>query len=283
MLQSMEVGQQQPVSRGPTPLHASTPSRGPTPSRAPTPSGAEAALRGLHADLRAAREAAEDAEARATAVEAASHARAAAAEARAQAAEDRLAQHAAAAPSPQPPSPSAASSGESNAALAGARAIIRRLESQLDAANRMLARSKGAVAGVDGAVSAGTYAEAESNAVEARDLLSKALTKLDWSTSRIKALTAALEDERKQARARELKLANRIDIMSASGGTPSRGGEEASLRAQLREARAAASASRAREVALEQRVFALERQYAAQSEPSAAAAAELAELNLAEH
>jgi hypothetical protein len=136
------------------------------------------------------------------------------------------------------------------------------------------------VAGVDGAVDAGTYEAAESSAVEARDLLSKALTKLDWSTSRIKALTAALDDERKQARDRELKLKNRIDILSTAGGPPSRAGEEASLRAQLRDARAAASASRAREVALEQRVFALERQHAAQSEPSAAAAAELAALNL---
>lgn len=250
---------------------ASPPSRARTPtradSRAPTPLGADAALRSLHSDLRAAREAASVAEARARVAEeqwAASTQLLAAAQSQA--------------PSPlPPPSPSPSS----DAALAAARSTIGRLESQLESANRLLARSKGAVAGVDGAVDAGTYALAESEACEARAQAAAALTKLDWSTSRIKALTAALEDEKKQGRARELKLASKIDVIQASRGSPStRPGEsEASLRAQLREARAAADASRARVRALEQRVFALERRGA---ELQTAAAA-LGALNLTPH
>ena len=251
------------------------------PSRAPTPLGADAAVRSLHNELRAAREAAEAAAARAhAAVEqrAASDARAAAAEARARAAEDRLAHGAAFLPSPaaspQPQSPLASpSGGGGDAALAAARNVIRRLEAQLDQANRMLARSKGAVAGVDGAVDAATYSLAESEACDARDQASKALTKLDWATGQVKALTAALEDERKQARERELRLKAKVDALQATGTTPTRGSEEASLRMQLREARAAGDAARARERALEQRVFALERR-CAEAELAAASLAQ---------
>ena len=250
------------------------------PSRAPTPLGADAAVRSLHQELRGAREAAHAAEARALAAEE----QRAAAEARARAAEDRLAQGPAfpsPAPSPQPQSPSAWPSGSADAALAAARSVIRRLESQLDSANRQLARSKGAVVGVDGAVDAATYAAAESEACEARDQAAKALTKLDWATGRIKALTASLEDERKQARERELRLKAKVDALQATGSTPTRASEEASLRQQLREARAAGDAARVRERTLEQRVFALERQCAALNE-SNAAAADLAAVSLSQ-
>ena len=257
------------------------------PSRAPTPLGADAAVRSLHSELRAAREAAEAAMARARAAEqqrAASDARVAAAEARAQAAEDRLAQGAvypSPAPSPQPQSPSASPSGGTDPALAAARNVIRRLESQLDSANRQLARSKGAVVGVDGAVDAATYSAAESEACEAREALTKALTKLDWAMGQVKALTTSLEEERKQARERELRLKAKVDALQATGTTPTRASEEASLRMQLREARAAGDAARTRERTLEQRVFALERQCAALSE-SNAAAAEMAAVSLAQ-
>ena len=94
---------------------------------------------------------------------------------------------------------------------------------------------------MNGAVDAATYSAAESEACEARDQAAKALTKLDWATGRIKALTASLEDERKQARERELRLKAKVDALQATGSTPTRAGEEASLRLQLREARAGAA------------------------------------------
>ena len=134
---------------------------------------------------------------------------------------------------------------------------------------------------MDGAVDAATYSAAESEACEARDQAAKALTKLDWATGQVKALTTALEEERKQARERELRLKAKVDALQATGTTPSRASEEASLRMQLREARAAGDAARVRERTLEQRVFALERHCAALSE-SHAAAAEMAAVNLAQ-